>query len=57
MSNIFIALLAGLGSGTWVGNKFMRRTGGNTQKALGGGFVVGLLAFLLMLVILSFIPE
>lgn len=57
MGNVLIAFLAGLGSGTWVGNKFLRRTGGNTQKALGGGFIVGALAFFLMLIILSFLPE
>ena len=56
MGNGFIAFLFALGVGTWVSNKFYKRTGGNTQKAIGGGVLVGLLAFILMIIILSFIP-
>ncbi len=56
MGNGLIAFLFALGVGTWVSNKFYKRTGGNTQKAIGGGVLVGLLAFILMIIILSFIP-
>ncbi len=56
MGNTLIAFLVALGSGAWVANKFYKRTGGNTQKSVGGGVVVGVLAFILMLIILSFIP-
>jgi len=53
MSNALIAALFAIGSATWVGNKFYKRTGSNAQKAIGGGIVAGILAFLIMLTILS----
>lgn len=57
MSNVLIAFLFAAGVATWVGNKFYKRTGGNTQKSVGGGAMVGILAFILMLIVLSFIPS
>lgn len=56
MGNGLIAFIFALGIGAWVSNQFYKRTGGNTQKAVGGGVLVGILAFILMIVILSFIP-
>lgn len=57
MGNTLIAFLFGIGVTAWVANKFYKRTGGNSQKSYGGAIVVGILAFLLMLIILSFIPA
>jgi hypothetical protein len=56
MGNGLIAFLFALGIGAWVSNQFYKRTGGNTQKAIGGGVLVGILGFILMIIILSFIP-
>lgn len=52
MSNAFIAFLFAIGIATWVGNKFYKRTGGNTQKSIGGAAIAGVIAFLLFLTVL-----
>lgn len=57
MGNTFIAFLFAAGVTAWVGNKFYKRTGGNSQKSYGGAIVVGILAFIFMLIVLSFIPA
>jgi hypothetical protein len=57
MGNTLIAFLFGIGVTAWVSKKFYKRTGGNSQKSYGGAIVVGLLAFFLMLIILSYLPA
>ena len=57
MGNNLIAFLFAIGIATWVGNMFYKRTGGNTPKAVGSGAVVGILAFIVMLIILALIPK
>lgn len=52
MSNGFIAFLFAIGVATWIGNKFYKRTGGNTQKSVVGGGIAGVIAFLIFLSIL-----
>lgn len=55
MSNFLIAFLVALSAATWTYNKFMKRTGSNTQYAIGGAVMAGVLAFLTMIVLLSFV--
>ncbi len=52
MSNGFIAFLFAIGVSTWVFAKFQKRTGNNTQKAIGGAAVAGVIAFIVFLTIL-----
>ncbi len=55
MSNFLIALLVSLSASAWTYNKFMKTTGSNTRNAVGGAAMAGVLAFLTMIVLLSFI--
>ncbi len=57
MSNGIIAFLMAIGVSAWVYSKFYRRTGGNTQSAVTGAAVVGIVVFILMFTLLGFIPE
>lgn len=57
MSNVFIALMLGAGAGGWVYAKMMRQTGNNTQSALTIAALSGVMAFAVMLYILSLIPA
>lgn len=54
MSNFLIAFITAVGVAVWVYSKFMRTTGSNSQRAIGGALMAGFLAFLSILVILSF---
>ncbi len=56
MSNVVVALLLGIGFGGWVYAKTQRSTGGNTQSSLITGGASGIVAAILMLLVLSFIP-
>jgi len=53
----FIAFLMAIGTAAWVYSKFQRSTGGNTQNALIGAGVVGVIVFVLVFSLLNFIPE
>lgn len=55
MSNALIAFFCAAGATAWVYSKFDRHTGGNTQTAVPGAVMVGVIVFLLMLTILSYI--
>jgi len=55
MSNFLISLIAGAAAAGWVYNKFMKTTGGNTKNSIGGAIVAGILAFLSLFVLISFI--
>ncbi len=57
MTNGVISFLLAIGTATWVYSKFHRSTGGNTQNALMGAGVVGIIVFILMFTLLSFIPD
>ncbi len=56
MSNTIVALLLGIGLGAWVYSKVQRKTGGNTQSALIVAGASGATAFVLMWIVLGFIP-
>ena len=56
MSNAVIALMLAIGVAGWVYNKVGQRTGGLKSRELGAAFIAGVLAFLLMLSILRFLP-
>jgi hypothetical protein len=47
-SNVTIGILFGLGIAAWVYNKVQRHSGGNTKNALIVGGLVGVLAFVLV---------
>jgi len=53
MGNAFIALVFGVGAGTWVGSWFYKRTGGNPQKSYSAGAVTGILVFIVLFTIIS----
>lgn len=53
MSAAVISFLMAIGVAAWVYNKFMNTTGNNSQTALIGGGVVGVLVFIVMMIILS----
>lgn len=57
MSNTLVAFLLGAGLSAWVYSKIIRSTGGNTQTALITAGAAGFLGFLLMWIILGFIPS
>lgn len=57
MGNGLIAFLLGTGVAAWVYSKAMRQTGNNTQTSLIAAGGTGLVAFLLMLLVLSMIPK
>jgi hypothetical protein len=45
MSDKWIAVLAGIGVGTWVFQKVIRRTGGNMKTTLIASVFVGVIVF------------
>lgn len=57
MSVFLIALFAAAGAGGWVYSKMQRRTGGLTQTSLLFASIAGVLAFMLLLIIFSFLSE
>lgn len=57
MTSGLIAFLMAIGTATWVYQKFHNSTGGNTQNALIGAAVVGVLVFVLVFTLLGLIPE
>lgn len=57
MSIFVIALLVAIGAGGWVYAKIQRRTGGNVQTSLMMAGVGGVIAFLFIVIVFSFIPK
>ena len=57
MSNTIVALLVGAGLSAWVYSKTMRSTGNNTQNSLIAAGAAGFVAFILMWIIMGFIPQ
>ena len=57
MSTILIALLLAVGGGTWSFAKVQRMTGGNTGTAALMGAVAGVILFILVFIIASFLPS
>lgn len=55
--NAFIAFIAAIGAGGWVYAKTQRKTGNNSQTSLTVAAIVGVLAFIVVLILLGFIPE
>jgi len=55
MSNGIVALLLGIGVTTWVYNKLMNNTGGNTKSSLIAASMIGVVAFVVMLLIMNMI--
>lgn len=53
MSNILVAFLLGVGVTTWVYNKLMRNTGGNTQNSLIAAGAIGFVGFIIMFIIMN----
>lgn len=56
-SNFTVGLIFGIGLGGWVYTKMIRRTGGNTQGSLLVAAGAGLVGFLLLTILLNFIPS
>ncbi|MCA9323623.1 hypothetical protein KC992_00820 [Candidatus Saccharibacteria bacterium] len=52
MSNGVIAFMFAVGVTVWVYAKFQKRTGSNTQKAVGGAVVVGVISFIVFLTLM-----
>lgn len=57
MSNGLVAFLFAIGAAAWVYSKFNRKTGGNTQSAVIGAGVVGLVVFVLAFTLLALLPT
>lgn len=57
MSTFLIGLFVAIGAGGWVYAQIQRRTGGNTQTSLLMAGVAGVIAFLFIVIVFSFIPE
>ncbi len=54
---MFIALICAVGVTVWVSKKFYKSTGGNSTNSYVAGVVTGVVAFLIMLSLLSLIPN
>ncbi len=54
---MFIALMMSLGISTWVFNKVMKRTGGNTQNSLIITVITAVFVFIITLVLLSIVGN
>ena len=52
-SNIVVGLVMAIGLGGWVYGKTYRSSGGNNQTALVGAGVVALIAFIVVITLLS----
>lgn len=57
MSNFVVALLAGIGCAGWVYAKALRRTGGLYGRAVAVAGLVGLLAFIAMMIVLLLVDK
>lgn len=57
MNNALVSFLLGIGFAGWVYAKIYRSTGGNTKSALVVAGASGFVAFILMMIILGFIPS
>lgn len=57
MGNGFIALIVSAGVAGWVYNKLMRSSGGNVKSAGIAASIVGVGAFIVILMLLKLIPE
>ena len=58
MSTFLLAFLVALGGGTWIFTKVQRSTGGTDPKQSGlFGAIAGVILFILILMISSFLPE
>lgn len=57
MSTFVIALLVAIGGGTWAYTKIIRITGGNKQTSALMGAVAGVILFLFIWIVFSFLPE
>lgn len=57
MSTFFIALFVAIGGGAWAYAKVHRMTGGNKQTSSLMGAVAGVILFLFIYIVFSFVPE
>lgn len=57
MGNSMIAFFLAAGVAAWVYNKLSRSTGGNTKNALTAAIIVGIFAFIVMIIALGLIPS
>lgn len=53
MSNFLIALIAAIGAGGWIYNKFQKMNGGLTQRSLTAAGSSALGIFVVLLILLS----
>jgi hypothetical protein len=56
MSDVVISLMLTAGVAGWIFNKIGIRTGGSTPKAIATSVIAGILAFMTMMTVLSFVP-
>jgi hypothetical protein len=57
MGNGVIAFLVAISASAWIYSKLIRSTGGNTKNAIVGAGTAGVLVFVLVLIIMSFVPA
>lgn len=57
MSSTVVSLLLAIGVSGWVYSKTSRSTGGNTQSAITAAAATGILAFIVMWIVMGFIPS
>lgn len=57
MSTVVIGLFVSAGAGAWVYAQIQRRTGGNVQTSLTMAGIAGVIAFLFIVIVFSFLPE
>ena len=57
MNNAFIAGIVALGSAAWIGNKFSKRSGSDMQKVFVAAAVSGVIVFIVVLSLFSFMGD
>jgi len=57
MSDLAIGVMFGIGVGGWIYSQSYRRTGGNKPQSYISAIIVGVIALLAMVVLLSFAPN
>lgn len=57
MSTFLIGLFVALGVGGWTYSQIQRRTGGNTQTSLTMAAIAGVIGFIFVFIVFSFIPN
>jgi predicted ABC-type exoprotein transport system permease subunit len=57
MSNSVVGLLVALGLSAWIYSKVMKTTGNNTQSALTVSAISGVLIFIVVIILMGYLPD